>query len=104
LRFTTDAEFIQGNADYLDNIDANDFAGLTLQGFYNEVVHPDHEIFSKNELDMSIGTRLNFKASDRINTQFNFELGLRKPLEELQYFQAEHPIRYYGMAGLTLYY
>ncbi|WP_461532103.1 DUF6850 family outer membrane beta-barrel protein [Sinomicrobium sp.] len=104
FRLNTDAEFAQGNTDYLNNIGANDFAGYTLRGFYDEVVYPDYELFSNNELDISIGTLLRFKTSARVNTQFNFDLGFKKPFGSLQYFQEEHPVRYYGMMGLTLYY
>jgi|GEM_PF-2330135 len=104
FRMNMNSEYKQGNANYLANVAENDYAGLTLQEYYNEVVMPDNELYTHNGLDVSLGTQINFKASERVNTQLSFDLGLNKPVEELYYFQENNPVRYYATAGLTLYY
>lgn len=98
------SDFINGSQDYLSNISENDYAGLALKAFYDEVIYPDVELLSTNRINISTGVSVNFLSAGNLNSLFRLEAGIKKPLEELDNFEESKPHRLYGSTSLTIYY
>jgi len=104
VRIPLNSNLINGNATYLDNISENDFAGLTLKSFYQDVVYPDFEMWSTPAINFKFGSALRVFSSEKIQSFFNFEGGATKPLEKLENFDASSPYRWHGQVSLSVYY
>ncbi|MGS2765061.1 DUF6850 family outer membrane beta-barrel protein [Sinomicrobium sp. M5D2P9] len=66
--------FINGNTTYLESIREDDYAGLALKTYYEEVVYYDNMILSQNSLYGDLGIDLRFLQLNN----FNLTLRLRE--------------------------
>lgn len=98
------SEFTNGNENYLENIGQNDFSGLALRTYYNEVIYPDFEYFTTENMELSAGTSFNFISAQKFSSLFTIRGGMRKALRPISFFQNEDSMRFYSSASLTVYY
>ncbi|MFV0541380.1 MAG: DUF6850 family outer membrane beta-barrel protein [Aestuariibaculum sp.] len=102
LRLNVDSNFYQGNIEALNNIAEYDFAAYTLRDFYNEVIYPDFELFTKNQLSLCLGNTLHFKQKNNVQLSLKLEGGYAIPLQNMLNFNKSK--QYYGHASLIVSY
>ncbi|MCF4102355.1 hypothetical protein L1I30_11815 [Gillisia sp. M10.2A] len=104
LKYNLSSEFINGNQIYLQNIAENDYAGLALKDYYNDVIYPDVEMLSSDLLDLTVGVNLKLASTNKFNTLLHIKAGNLWALNDLKYFSNTAPNRFQTSMGLTVYY
>ena len=104
VRFNLSNKFIQGNKQYLESIEENDFPGLAQRDFYSEVIIPNNELFTASELNLNTGASIQVKTNQVYNLSINIQGGLLLPLQEINNFASSNLNRFEGLLGLTITY
>ena len=102
LRFNIDNKYIQGNEQYLETLEENDFAGYTQGDYYNEVIIPNSELYSTNQLNFDLGITIQIKTKQNYSLSTKIQGGVSLPLQKLKNFTSSSPDRFVGSASLTI--
>ena len=104
VKFNLSNTYIQGNKNDFNNIKENDFAGYVQRDFYNEVIIPNTELYSTNQLHLNLGTLIQLSTKKVYNINLKAEGGINLPLQQMQHFKNQNPSRFNAIASLTLNY
>ncbi|MCR8668470.1 hypothetical protein NO995_12320 [Aestuariibaculum sp. M13] len=104
LRLNLDELYIQGNTSDLENIQENDFAAYAQRDFYSEVIIPNHELYSVNQLNLSGGTFININSQKHYNVSLKLQAGYQIAFQQMHAFSSSDPSRFSGLASLTISY
>ncbi|WP_340063994.1 DUF6850 family outer membrane beta-barrel protein [Ascidiimonas aurantiaca] len=93
--------FINSNAGFLESVEPDDFPGLALQRYYNEVLIPDMAYLSSDTISAHAGINLDFSTSRNIQIQVALRTGALFPLGD---FMDVHTRRLDHSLTLRLFY
>ncbi len=92
LMFNFEENLENENSQYLENIDEYDYMGFSLRNYYNQVITPDHQLFSTSRLKIEAGSYIDFIGNENIRTLFNLKVGYFSAIEDVNYFGSSNRI------------
>jgi hypothetical protein len=104
IRFNLNHLYSQGNKYDLENLEENDFAGYAQRDFYNEVVIPNSELYSSDQIKLSLGTLMQINSNKRFDLSLKIQAGTNFSLQKTKKFTVSNPCRFDGLFSLTISY
>ena len=104
LRLNLSNKYIQGNSEYFENIQENDYASLAQRDFYTDVILPNTELFTVSQLHLKTGSSIQIETKHKYNLILSIKGGTYFPLEKSKNFNSLNSNRFEAFLGLTITY